>query len=99
MTWWLLFVLVVLTFGSRAAALTFLPAPSDRLVVILDRMPPALFAGLAAAALFDSSGDLLGWPLVVAAGGALLLAPLRSLFACLAGGVVGYALALLLIGG
>lgn len=98
MSIWLLLVLAGLTFGSRAVALAILPELPERAMVIIDRMPPALFAGLAAAALFDASGDLLGWPLVAAAAGALLSAPLRSLAACLAGGAVGYVVAALLLG-
>jgi hypothetical protein len=54
-------------------------------------MPPALFAGLAAQSLVDASGVLAELPVLVAAG-ALLVAPLRSLPLCLAGGAAAYAL-------
>lgn len=92
----LLVALVVLTYGSRVAALAILPPLPARLAVLLDRMPPALFAGLAAQSLLDASGALAALPVLAAAGGALLVAPLRSLPLCLAGGAAGYAIAMII---
>ncbi len=93
----LLAALVLVTYGSRAAALAFLPPLPLRLVAIVDRMPPALFAGLAAQALVDASGGLAGPPVLAAAAGALIVAPGRSLPACLVGGLVGYGLMLAIV--
>lgn len=55
-------------------------------------MPPALFAGLAAHALIGPAGDVADAPVLAAAAGALVAAPLRSLPICLAAGLVAYAL-------
>jgi branched-subunit amino acid transport protein len=90
-----LIALVVLTYGSRAAALAFLPALPGRWVAVVDRMPPALFAGLAAQSLTSASGGLVETPVLAAAAGALLVAPRRSLPICLAAGLACYGLALL----
>jgi hypothetical protein len=94
----LLLVLAAITYGSRAAALTFLPEPSERVRVLIDRVPPALFAGLAAQAIFDSTGAMAGVPVLAATAGAIICAPFRSLALCLAGGGAGYLLALVLLG-
>jgi branched-subunit amino acid transport protein len=82
--------LAIMTFGSRALALAYLPALPERLGVILDRMPPALFAGLAAISLVNSDGAVAGTPILAAAGGALLASPRRSLPVCLAAGLIAY---------
>jgi branched-subunit amino acid transport protein len=89
----LLVALVALTYGSRVAALAVLPPLPTRLSAIFDRMPPALFAGLAAQSLLDASGAPAAFPVLAAAAGALVVAPLRSLPLCLVGGAVAYALA------
>lgn len=91
MTWELLIVLAALTYGSRAAALVFLPAPSARVRAIIDRIPPALFAGLAAHSLVVPGQGLVDPATLVAAAGALVVAPLRSLPICLVAGVAAYA--------
>ena len=88
----LVLALALLTYGSRAAALTFLPPLPQRVSEILDRMPPALFAGLAAQSLVEP-GAATSAPVLAAAAGALLATPLRSLPACLAAGLAGWALA------
>lgn len=99
MTPWLLVALALLTYGSRAAALAVLPRLPGRLALVVDRMPPALFAGLAAQALFNAAGDPADPPVLAAAAGALLLAPLRSLPLCLIGGMAAYVLLALLVPG
>jgi hypothetical protein len=93
----LLAALAVLTYGSRAAALAFLPPLPERLVTVVDRMPPALFAGLAAQSLIDASGALAAAPVLAAAAAALIVAPRRSLPICLVAGLIGYGV-LVLIG-
>jgi len=91
MTAELILALAVMTFASRALALAYLPTLPERLAVILDRMPPALFAGLAAISLIKSEGGVVGTPILAAAGGALLASPRRSLPVCLAAGLIAYA--------
>jgi branched-subunit amino acid transport protein len=87
----LIVVLALLTYASRAAALTLLPPLPPRVRQVLDRMPPALFAGLAAHSVVLPGGALVDGPILAATAGALLASPLRSLPACLVAGVVGYA--------
>lgn len=97
MTPQLLLVLAAITYGSRAAALAMLPPMPQALLRILDRMPAPLFAGLAAQSLVGPDGAVAA-PEVLAAGiGALLVSPLRSLPACLLGGLGAWALADLLV--
>jgi branched-subunit amino acid transport protein len=86
----LIVALGVMTYASRALALAYLPPLPARLATILDRMPPALFAGLAAHALIGPGGDLADAPVLAAALGALVAAPLRSLPTCLVTGLVAY---------
>lgn len=93
----LLLALVALTYGSRVAALVFLPPLPDRVAAVMDRMPPALFAGLAAHSLVGSSLSTTPLPVLAAAGGALIATPFRSLPACLVAGAAGYALAAYLV--
>jgi branched-subunit amino acid transport protein len=83
--------LAVMTFASRALALAYLPALPEQLAIILDRMPSALFAGLAAISLINPEGGVVGTPILAAAGGALLASPRRSLPVCLAAGLIAYA--------
>jgi branched-subunit amino acid transport protein len=90
-TWELLLLLAALTYGSRVAALVLLPAPSPRVRGVIDRMPAALFAALAAHALVVPGTGLADPATLAAAFGALLVSPLRSLPACLVAGVVAYA--------
>ena len=95
MSLWLIGGLALLTYGSRALALVAMPDPPARLRAILDRVPAPLFASLAAISLFDD-GDIAGPRTLVAALGAVLLAPTRSLLFVLLGGMAGYAIAVLL---
>jgi branched-subunit amino acid transport protein len=92
MSWELIAVLAVITYASRAAALVFLPSLPHRLRIVLDRMPPALFAGLAATSLVDAPAGMAAPEVIGAAAGALVAAPRRSLPLCLAGGLAGYLL-------
>jgi hypothetical protein len=79
-------------------ALAYLPPLPGRLATILDRMPPALFAGLAAHALIGPAGGLADAPVLAAAAGALVAAPLRSLPVCLATGLLAYGVVATLTG-
>jgi hypothetical protein len=88
----LLVAIAALTYGSRAASLVFLPRPSGRLEVILGRMPAPIFASLATLTLITEDGALTEGPILVAALGALLVSPKRSLAVCLIGGIVGFVL-------
>lgn len=94
----LLVVLAALTYASRIAAIGLLPAPSTRVRHVIDRMPPALFAALAAHSLVEPGVGLAQPSMLAAAGGALVAAPLRSLPACLVAGVACYAGWALLVG-
>jgi branched-subunit amino acid transport protein len=89
-SWGLILALAALTFGTRALALVALPAPPTRFTAMLDRIPPALFAGLAASALLDADGGLVAAPVLAAAAGALIVAPRRSLPLCLVAGLLAY---------
>jgi branched-subunit amino acid transport protein len=98
MTWELLLALAALTYGSRVAALVLLPAPPARVRAVIDRIPPALFAGLAAHSLVIPGQGLVDAPTLAAAAGALVVAPLRSLPVCLVAGVAAYAAWSLVVG-
>lgn len=95
MSLWLILVIAALTYGSRALALVVMPDPSPRVRTILDRIPAPLFLALAAISLF-SDGELAGPRTLVATMGAAIMAPTRSLLLVLVGGLVGYALSMLL---
>lgn len=92
MTWELIAVLAALTYASRAAALVFLPPLPQRVRVVLDRMPAALFAGLAAHSLVEPGVGLAAGPIIAATAGAVAAAPFRSLLGCLVAGVAAYVL-------
>jgi hypothetical protein len=83
----------LITYGSRAAGLVFLPRPSGRSEAVLARVPAPIFAGLATLGLVTDERSLAAGPVLVAAAGALLAAPKRSLALCLVGGLAGYLLA------
>lgn len=91
MTWELVLLLAAITYASRAAAMILLPPLPDRVRVVLDRMPPALFAGLAAQAVVVPGVGLGDSATIAGAVGALLVTPRRSLLACLIAGVAAYA--------
>ena len=92
MSWELILLLAAITYGSRAAALLLLPSLPHRLRVVLDRMPSALFAGLAAHSLVQPGLGLVEMPILAATAGAVVAAPLRSLPICLLSGVAAYLL-------
>lgn len=91
MSLWVIAVLAVLTYGSRAVALVVMPNPTRRVKAVLDRVPAPLFAALAAISMFEE-GQLANADTVFAAVGALIAAPTRSLLWVLMGGMAGYAL-------
>ena len=88
----LLAAIALITYSSRAAALAFLPRPSGRVEVVLGRMPAPIFASLATLTLITEEGALTGGEVLVAALGALLVSPKRSLPVSLLGGIAGFAL-------
>jgi branched-subunit amino acid transport protein len=93
----LIAALAVLTYGSRALALVFMPHPPERARVVLDRIPAPLFAALAVTSLIEN-GELVALETLCAAAGALIVTPTRSLLWVLVGGLAGYALGALLFG-
>jgi branched-subunit amino acid transport protein len=92
----LILVVAVITYASRAVGLAALPDMPSRVVAILDRMPSALFAGLAVQTLVIPGPEIAAFPVLAAAAGALLVTPLRSLPACLLAGIAAYGLAAIL---
>jgi branched-subunit amino acid transport protein len=93
MTWWLLLLLAVLTFLSRAAGLALLPAPPERLERLLARIPAPLFAGFVALSLVSADRSAPSVAVLGATAGALCAAPTRSFPIVLVGGMVGYLVA------
>jgi branched-subunit amino acid transport protein len=89
MSWEVLIVIAVMTYGSRALALVLLPNPSGRVRAVLDRIPAPLFASIAALSLIEDGAPAPAETMFAAAG-ALLLTPTRSLLWVLAGGLAGY---------
>jgi branched-subunit amino acid transport protein len=92
----LLALVALLTYGSRMAALALLPPMPPRVGVVLERMPPALFAGLATTSVLTTDGTLGAPSVLLATLAAIMVAPLRSLMACLLAGLAGYGVALAL---
>jgi branched-subunit amino acid transport protein len=88
----LIFTIALITYGSRALALVFMPDPSPRVRAVLERLPAPLFASLAAISLVRDGGPAAPETFGAAAG-ALVLSPTRSLLWVLVGGLAGYALA------
>jgi branched-subunit amino acid transport protein len=84
-------VLTAITYGSRMAALVLLPEVPGRLAAVVDRMPSALFAGIAMQSLVAPGPEVAGRGVLAAALGALAVTPLRSLPACLLAGIGAYA--------
>jgi branched-subunit amino acid transport protein len=89
----LVLVIAAITYGSRALALAFLPPLPPRLARLFDRMPAPLFAGLAAQALVGPGGDVAAPEVLAAAGGAIILSPMRSVPVCLIAGLVAWVIA------
>ncbi len=88
MTVSLILVIALMTYASRVVALVLPKAPA-RFRIVLDRVPPPLFASLAALSLVDG-GAIAPASTLCAVGGALAVAPKGSLLWVLAGGLVGY---------
>ena len=93
MTWELVVAIGAITFVSRAVSLVVLPPLPARIRQVLDRMPAAIFAGLAAHSLVVPGDGLADIHTLAAAAGALIAAPLRSLLLCLVAGLAGYVVA------
>ena len=93
MSWELIALLAILTYGSRMAALAVLPAMPPAIAGVLERVPAPLFAGLAASALVTPEGSLVELAAVAGTAGAILVAPRRSLPLCLLAGIAAYVLA------
>lgn len=91
----LVIAIAVITYASRALVLVAAPEPPARMQRILARIPAPLFAGLAALSILDARGALAPWPILAAFAGGVVVAPFRSLALTLAGGLTGYALAIL----
>jgi branched-subunit amino acid transport protein len=83
--------IALLTYGSRALALVFMPHPPARVRAVLDRIPAPLFAALAVTSLIDV-GKLAEPATLSAAVLGLVAAPTRSLLWVLVAGLVGYGL-------
>lgn len=90
-------LIALLTYLSRAAPLLVMPKPTERLRMILGRVPAPLFASLAITSLMED-GSLASLETVSAALAGLLLTWTRSLLWVLVGGVVGYGLAIWVLG-
>lgn len=90
MTWELVLAIGAITFLSRASSVVLLPQLPARVRHVLDRMPAAIFAGLAAHSLVVPGGALADIHTLAAAAGAVIVAPLRSLPLCLVAGLGGY---------
>ena len=96
MSYELIALVALITYGSRMAALALLPPMPPRIAIVLERMPPALFAGLATTSVLTSDGSIGAPSVLVATLAAVIAAPLRSLMACLLAGIAGYAVAVAL---
>jgi branched-subunit amino acid transport protein len=92
MTWELVVVLALITYGSRASALVFLPSLPHDVRLVIDRLPSALFAALAAYSLVVPGVGLVDTSILAATAGAIVVAPARSLPICLAAGIAAYLL-------
>lgn len=87
---WLILVVAIVTYLSRAAAVVLLPAAQGVLLQYVSRLPAPLFAGLA---VFTFLGERVAVPepaTLAAALAALLVTPKRSLGLTLAAGIAGY---------
>jgi branched-subunit amino acid transport protein len=90
MSWELVLLIGAITFASRAVSVALLPQLPARFRHVVDRMPAAIFAGLAARELVLPGTGLADLHTLSAAAGALIVAPRRSLLVCLIGGLIGY---------
>lgn len=85
--------------GVDVATVVLLPQLPHTVRIVLDRMPPALFAGLAVQSVLNPSVGLVDYRRLAAAAGAVVVAPLRSLPICLIAGTGAYLLWDLLFSG
>lgn len=92
MTVELLLLIALITYASRMLALAVLPPMPPRIAMVLERMPTALFAGLAVNSLVRPGPELADPAVLAAAAGAVIVAPLRSLAVCLVAGIAAYIL-------
>ena len=90
MTWPLTLLIGAITFASRAASLVLLPPLPMSVRRVLDRMPTAIFAGLAAHSLISPGAGLADVHTLAAAFGALIVSRRRSIPLCLTAGLIGY---------
>ena len=90
MTPLLLAAIAAITYGSRLAAMAVLPRPTGRVEATLARVPAAIFASLATLSLITAQRTAEETPILLAALGALLVAPRRSFALCLVAGLIGY---------
>jgi branched-subunit amino acid transport protein len=91
MSLWLIILIAVMTYASRALALVALPDPPPAFRRVLDRVPAPLFAALAAVSLLDD-GEIVDVHTLTATVGGLVMSPTRSLLKVLLGGVAGFLL-------
>jgi branched-subunit amino acid transport protein len=88
--------LAAITYGSRLSAMVLLPRPSGRVEAVLSRVPAAIFASLATLSLITPDRQLVETPILIATVAAVLVAPRRSFALCLAAGIAGYGVAVLI---
>jgi branched-subunit amino acid transport protein len=93
MTWELVVAIGAITYLSRSVSIVMLPQLPAPVRQVLDRMPTAIFAGLAAHSLVVPGGGLADIHTLAAAAGAVLVAQRRSLLLCLVAGLGGYVVA------
>ena len=82
--------IAAITYGSRLAAMVALLRPSGRVEATLARVPAAIFASLATLSLITPERTVVEAPVLLAALGAVLVAPRRSFALCLVAGLAGY---------
>jgi hypothetical protein len=87
---------VVITVGSRIAALAFLPPPQGAAAELVQRLPTPLFAALAALSIAASDRGVTDPALLTAVGCALLVTRWSSLLVTLIAGLGGFVLASLI---
>lgn len=92
----LLLAIVVITVGSRIAALAFLPPPRGAAAELVQRLPTPLFAALAALSLAGSDGSAPEPAMIAAVCCALVATRWSSLLITLIAGLGGFAAASLI---
>ncbi len=80
----------VVTVGSRIAATALLPTPRGALAALVDRLPPPLFATLAAVSLMGSDRGAADPAMLLAVGCALVSSRWRSLLVTVVAGLSGF---------